>query len=245
MEWRFIPEHEKERIGLTFDHDGEFWMSFQDWMRYFDRVEICNLCPTALSDEQISGNKKRWEMSVFEGEWVQGSSAGGCRNYLETFWQNPQYIVTLTDPDESDNDGMCTLLVALMQKNRRSRRNLGMDCLTIGFAIYRITERDMMEKPIRMNFFKYNASVARSPAFINLREVCETLGNFLELFSSRFNDSILIFFVYRSAAVSNCLQVIILLFHRHSNRTKKGNSSFASSPNRRMLCNATIILTKP
>lgn len=84
QEWRFIPQHEKERIGLTFDHDGEFWMSFQDWMKYFDRVEICNLCPTSLTEDQISGRKKRWDMSVFEGEWIQGATAGGCRNYLES-----------------------------------------------------------------------------------------------------------------------------------------------------------------
>lgn len=58
-----------------------------------------------------------------------------------------------------------------MQKNRRSRKNMGSDCLTIGFAIYKVTERDLAQKPLGMNFFKYNASVARSPAFINLREV--------------------------------------------------------------------------
>lgn len=58
-----------------------------------------------------------------------------------------------------------------MQKNRRSRRNMGSDCLTIGFAIYKVTERDLQQKPLGLNFFKYNASVARSPAFINLREV--------------------------------------------------------------------------
>ncbi|XP_031627409.1 calpain-A [Contarinia nasturtii] len=170
-EWRYIPDHEKERIGLTFDHDGEFYMSFQDFMKYFDRVEICNLSPDSLTEEQISGTKLRWEMSVFEGEWIQGATAGGCRNYLETFWQNPQYTVTLEKPDENDDDGMCTLIVALMQKNRRSRRNMGSDCLTIGFAIYRVTERDLMNTPLKMNFFRYNSSVARSPAFINLREV--------------------------------------------------------------------------
>lgn len=170
-EWRFIPDHVKTEIGLNFDSDGEFWMSFQDWMQHFDRVELCNLSPDSLSEEQVSGGKKKWEMSVFEGEWVQGVTAGGCRNYLETFWHNPQYVVTLQDPDENDNDGLCTVIVALMQKNRRSRRNMGMDCLTIGFAIYNATERDLMNKPLKMNFFKYNASVARSPAFINLREV--------------------------------------------------------------------------
>lgn len=79
--------------------------------------------------------------------------------------------MSLEDPDEDDDDGLCTIIVALMQKNRRSRRNMGMDCLTIGFAVYQVTERDLMNKPLKINFFKYNASVARSPAFINLREV--------------------------------------------------------------------------
>ncbi|XP_070491608.1 calpain-A isoform X2 [Chironomus tepperi] len=170
-EWRYIPDHAKEEIGLTFDHDGEFWMSYRDFLKYFDRMEICNLSPDSLTEEQESGLKKKWNMNVFEGEWAAGISAGGCRNYLESFHRNPQYVMTLEDPDEDDDDGKCTVLVALMQKNRRSRRNVGLDCLTVGFAIYRVTERDLAQKPLKMNFFKYNASVARSPAFINLREV--------------------------------------------------------------------------
>lgn len=90
---------------------------------------------------------------------------------METFWHNPQYVITLEDPDEEDDDGKCTVLVALMQKNRRSKRNLGMECLTIGFAIYHLTDRDMQTRPQGLNFFKYHASVARSPHFINTREV--------------------------------------------------------------------------
>ena len=37
-EWRFIPESEKEELGLTFDDDGEFWMSFKDFTSHFDRL---------------------------------------------------------------------------------------------------------------------------------------------------------------------------------------------------------------
>lgn len=59
-----------------------------------------------------------------------------------TFARNPQYIITLTDPDEGDadedNDNKCTVIVALMQKNRRAQRRMGAECLTIGFAIYRV-----------------------------------------------------------------------------------------------------------
>lgn len=178
QEWRFIPDHVKEDIGLTFDNDGEFWMSFQDWMNHYDRVELCNLSPDSLSEEQETGRKKVWANAILEGEWAQGVSAGGCRNYLDSFWTNPQYIVTLETPDEGDYDGNCTLIVALLQKNRRSRRNQGMDCLTIGFAIYHVSERDLAQRPLQRNFFKYNASVARSPAFINLREVSNGKSSF-------------------------------------------------------------------
>lgn len=81
-EWRYISDDVKDEIGLNFDVDGEFWMSFRDFLKYFDRVEICNLSPDSLSEEQIHRGKKKWEMSTFEGEWVSGVSAGGCRNYL-------------------------------------------------------------------------------------------------------------------------------------------------------------------
>ncbi|XP_018368105.1 PREDICTED: calpain-A-like isoform X3 [Trachymyrmex cornetzi] len=168
-EWRFIPDHEKEELGLTFDMDGEFWMSFQDFTRHFTQLEICNLNPDSLTTDDISAGKKRWEMSVFEGEWVRGVTAGGCRNFLETFCHNPQYRITLESPD--DDDDKCTVIVALMQKNRRAQRRMGADCLTIGFAIYHLDYPERLPKPLDINFFKYNASVGRSPAFINLREV--------------------------------------------------------------------------
>ncbi|XP_073965986.1 calpain-A-like isoform X2 [Choristoneura fumiferana] len=171
-EWRFIPQSEKDEMGLTFDDDGEFWISFKDFCTHFSRVEICNLNPDSLDPEECpEGCTKKWEMSVFEGEWVRGVTAGGCRNYLESFWRNPQYTVTLKDVDEDDDENKCTIIVALMQKNRRSQRHQGLECLTIGFAIYRLPDYGHVPKPLDVNFFKYNASVGRSQAFINLREV--------------------------------------------------------------------------
>ncbi|XP_075165551.1 calpain A isoform X3 [Haematobia irritans] len=170
-EWRYIPDEQKHEIGLNFDRDGEFWMSFQDFLKYFERVEICNLSPDSLTESQQNDGKRKWEMSMFEGEWTVGVTAGGCRNFLDTFWHNPQYVITLEDPDEEDDEGKCTVIVALMQKNRRSKRNLGMECLTIGFAIYHLNDREFNVRPQGLSFFKYRSSVARSPHFINTREV--------------------------------------------------------------------------
>lgn len=61
-------------------------MSYRDFIKYFMRLEICNLNPDSLSEEELSKNdKKRWEMSVYEGEWVRGVTAGGCRNNLRKY----------------------------------------------------------------------------------------------------------------------------------------------------------------
>ena len=51
---------------------------------------------------------------------------------------NPQYMITLVDHDEEDNDDLCTCIVALMQRNHRAKRRMGMDSLTIGFAVYEL-----------------------------------------------------------------------------------------------------------
>ena len=93
----------------------------------------------------------------------------------DTFNLNPQYRITLEDPDgkpsdlklelswtsetnsladwwidydpktswivlDDDDDDKCTVIVALMQKNRRAQRKFGLDCLTIGYTIYHVSQ---------------------------------------------------------------------------------------------------------
>ncbi|XP_069118054.1 calpain-B-like isoform X11 [Argopecten irradians] len=170
-EWRFIPEEEKQNLGLTFDDDGEFWMSFQDWKSEFQKLEICNLGPDSLDEDEVQSGGKRWEATTESGQWIPRVNAGGCRNYLDTFWTNPQYKVTLVDPDD-DEDDLCTMLVGVLQKDRRKQRKEGLDLLTIGYVIYKLKENMDADSPLDMKFFKYNASTAKSPSFINMREIC-------------------------------------------------------------------------
>lgn len=172
QEWNFIPEEQKQEMGLTFDDDGEFWMSFDDFKSNFEKLEICNLGPDSLDEEEVeqSGGKKRWEATTEHGEWIPGVNAGGCRNYLDTFWTNPQYRVTLTDPDDDDDDDLCTVLIGVLQKDRRKKRKEGLDLLTMGYVIYKLPDEN--HGPLDVKFFKYNASCAKSPSFINLREIC-------------------------------------------------------------------------
>ncbi|XP_048803818.1 calpain-3 isoform X4 [Lagopus muta] len=171
-EWNFIKEEEKIRLQHKIAEDGEFWISFEDFMRHFTKLEICNLTPDTLEADKL----QTWTVSVNEGRWVRGCSAGGCRNYPDTFWTNPQYRLKLLeeDDDPEDEEVICSFLVALMQKNRRKERKLGANLYTIGFAIYEVPkEMHGTKHHLQKDFFLYNASKARSKTYINMREISE------------------------------------------------------------------------
>lgn len=63
--------------------------------------------------------------------------------FIATFWKNPQFRITLSNPDDSDdeytddnNERQCVLLVSLMQKNRRIQR---LKFLTVGLTVYHVS----------------------------------------------------------------------------------------------------------
>ena len=130
-EWLFVPEEEKLNHGIVCEHDGEFFMSIKDFFQYFDSMEICNISPSQSwqSEDETFG----WHENHFEGWWIAGESAGGCRNFTDTFASNPQFIITLEDSDD-DDDVYCTCIISLMQKGSRKKKALGQTdgCLSIG-----------------------------------------------------------------------------------------------------------------
>uniref|UniRef100_A0A2K6T7N8 Calpain-3 n=1 Tax=Saimiri boliviensis boliviensis TaxID=39432 RepID=A0A2K6T7N8_SAIBB len=171
-DWSFVDKDEKTHLQHQVTEDGEFWMSYEDFIYHFTKLEICNLTADALESDKL----QTWTVSVNEGRWVRGCSAGGCRNFPDTFWTNPQYRLKLLeeDDDPDDSEVICSFLVALMQKNRRKDRKLGANLFTIGFAIYEVPkEMHGNKQHLQKDFFLYNASKARSKTYINMREVSQ------------------------------------------------------------------------
>lgn len=71
-----------------------------------------------------------WETSYFRGSWVEGTSAGGSRNFL-SHWQNPCFPFTLCD--ESVITSGVNVRVILQQKRPDT------DLHPIGFHIYKVS----------------------------------------------------------------------------------------------------------
>ncbi|XP_048247268.1 calpain-5-like [Haliotis rufescens] len=122
-EWQKVSEKEKKDLGLTFDENGEFWMSFDDFCRYFTQIDICHMINT-----RFFTLKKTWTPTATRGEWKRPMRAGGCGNHA-SFLKNPQYIFEVYDDEEE-------VMISLEQEDRRSVkcRQRG-DNFTIGVTI--------------------------------------------------------------------------------------------------------------
>ncbi|XP_066450906.1 calpain-8-like [Eleutherodactylus coqui] len=172
-EWNDVDPNVRAALNRKAD-DGEFWMAYSDWVKEFTQLDICSLHPDSLT----SNEQHKWSTTMFNGNWIRGSTAGGSQDYPETFWANPQFWIRLTDPDH-DHDGptdapCCTIIVGLMQKfSQKKSRD---DTLTIGYAVFRVPE-EMQNKPdIHLNKdFQMIGIEPHSSKFTNMREVSKRM----------------------------------------------------------------------
>jgi calpain len=52
----------------------------------------------------------------------------------ETYWTNPQYRISIVDPDDEDDENAGTLIVAVLQR----RKPKASDMLKLGYSIYKV-----------------------------------------------------------------------------------------------------------
>ncbi|XP_042523712.1 calpain-12 [Dipodomys spectabilis] len=158
--WDAIPTEWRDALMVK-KEDGEFWMELQDFLSHFNTVQICSLSPEVLGPSPAGGG---WHIHTFQGRWVRGFNSGGSQPGAETFWTNPQFRLTLLEPDEEEDDDdeegpwggwgaagargparggrmpKCTVLLSLIQRNRRRLRAKGLTYLTVGFHVFQIPE---------------------------------------------------------------------------------------------------------
>lgn len=91
----------------------------------------------------------------------------------DTFWENPQFVIKLEEVDDDPDDGEegCTVIVGLMQKNKRRMRKMGEDMETIGYAIYEV-RRHIQEDTVReVGFFLNGLVIKCNHAFTSTLKV--------------------------------------------------------------------------
>ncbi|XP_043911366.1 calpain-A-like [Protopterus annectens] len=168
--WDDIPVWTRESFGFTKKDDGEFWMGFEDFSKRFANVTVLTLGPDFDSDGCVDAGYLKEE----KGQWVTGTNAGGSRNNIELYAENPQYPFTITESDVMSNgeddgeDGICFMLVCLLQKYRRNDRKLGTTLKPIALQIYK--SEDPFE-PLTTSQFTCESEVAGSGPYVAQRSI--------------------------------------------------------------------------
>lgn len=129
-EWNSLSVKDREKMGIKFEHEGEFWMSLDDFIKHFTNVDICHFVNTSFFSL-----KKSWAEALLHGEWTTGATgskmdrAGGSdSNNPNSYLSNPQYVFELTG--ETD-----TLMMSLEQDDAGAWKNVGEEHKTIGLII--------------------------------------------------------------------------------------------------------------
>jgi len=186
--WNSISDEQKEELGVHKAEDGEFWISFDDFFSNFHQLHICHRGPASLATTEkdaetctwnnlFRDDQLTWKEESFHGEWAPGSTAGGSgQPNKEKYWTNPQYLVRLNFIDDGDDEKLCTMIIALMQKETRRRRLHGLEAEDyIQFRVFKVKENVDVQENLEQGRLKMYMTqlerVGASGSYINRREV--------------------------------------------------------------------------
>ena len=99
-------------------------MNFHLSLQNFEGVQIVSLTPDSLEG---SNTKMPWHMKHFYGSWIEGATAGGCINHINTFSNNPQFLIKLTG-----SKAEYTCVIGLIQKSAKQAGSGKIGSLQIG-----------------------------------------------------------------------------------------------------------------
>ncbi|KAM8945407.1 calpain-8-like [Pelodytes ibericus] len=166
-EWDRIDPKLKAALDVQCN-DGEFWIPFPDFVKVYDGTEVCNVnLSSALNTED-----QKWCVTQFYGSWKKGVNAGGGKNNSDTFWTNPQFWITLENPDIDHTgpttDPCCRIIVSLMQKVCRKIKPI----YAIGYCIYQIP-KELQNPKVQLgrDYFMKNSEITRNVPYRDHREI--------------------------------------------------------------------------
>ncbi|XP_023234485.1 calpain-C-like [Centruroides sculpturatus] len=152
-EWNKLTPENKHKKNLRNLQDGEFWMTYQDFVRTFTTLEIIHLDGDSSKEELSLRSRMCWYLKYYHGCWLRGVTAGGCRNNTDTFHINPQLQLVISDNDE--------VVISVAQ-------HVVLEPKVIGFTIYQM--QSFTTDTLQKSFFKKHKCLLNSQ-YSNSRQI--------------------------------------------------------------------------
>jgi calpain len=119
-QWKELDQQVKSKCKLSLDPQGEFFMTFNDFVTHFDELNIAHVNVNAFSDSlELSSNpfQTEWTLAQVYGSWSEErNNTGGS---FDDYWKNPQYLfqinevnsmsVSDTEEEKDERDGVVVM----------------------------------------------------------------------------------------------------------------------------------------
>lgn len=124
--WGQLTDDVRAQVRKRKMEEGEFWMSFEEFVRTFTLLESCFLTPESWKLEPKIQYRKTWRSTQAPRQWRIGFNAGGPHTSPSVF-SNCQFLMELTKPS-------CVILSILQRYKSSVNRGL----LPIGCLVYNV-----------------------------------------------------------------------------------------------------------
>lgn len=176
--WDSINESVKAKLDEEIQADGNFFISLDDFIKFFNRVHFVHVNLSALTTHEKEDQDSldyHWSYQEFNGAWIKGTNSGGCGNGdYSKYWLNPQYNISLKL--ENDVDDKCSMIIDLMQTETVKRKLLKQKKEeALGFSVFKIKDESIVKKNISENKKIKESqleSIASFGTYLYSRQVC-------------------------------------------------------------------------
>ncbi|CAH1789673.1 unnamed protein product [Owenia fusiformis] len=125
-EWQMVNAQDRDKMGIVFDKEGEFWMSFDDFLKHFTGIDVCHFVNTAFFSL-----KRTWHEALLPGNWTRELSGGCSAENPQGFLFNPQFVFDINGPKD-------VIMISLEQDDAGKERKLGSSHDQIGFHVMKV-----------------------------------------------------------------------------------------------------------
>lgn len=113
--WLDLSEQTKKYYNITCDPMiGEFFISLNDYARYFDILDVAHVNLNSFYDFEIAEKHQyqiEWQMVSFYDIWMENNNAGTANEF---YWSNAQYLIQVYE-NPSELNKLTSIIVTLMQ----------------------------------------------------------------------------------------------------------------------------------
>ncbi len=74
--WRQVNDGLRIRLAANNQDDGEFYVSFEEFLKYFDTLDIVHVNLNAMYNPSKNNSNIKWNVKQWNGEWKAGKNSG-------------------------------------------------------------------------------------------------------------------------------------------------------------------------